>query len=222
MEYNVFVIEDPFSAFEASHPDLISISSIGHVKHAHDVEEEERASLRTMLRATQVAPGLYVGGAGDAPEYENPHGWSLVVRVGTGLEWPDAMRLYGVSRFLEEVEGGVVSELVDGKEDGRPPQEAPTSDQITSACTQFCRDQAEYSTLDCGLPWAQQTIIDRWINFLAWLQRKAEPTTTTTTQAAARLHRGSSTPSTTTPTTDASNATRSNWAKKILVYSDDG
>lgn len=157
--YNVFIVEDPFDAFERHYPSLVAAGSDGQVRSAVDFEEDERNLLQVLTRASEIAPNVFVrigrdmwhnqeltlsdlaqlGGPGDIPhEYvqdgqvkvHNPAGYAVVIHAENGFDTADQTQLYRLSRCLDSLELQTTQALRKDKE----LVDREGSEVTTSAC----------------------------------------------------------------------------------------
>ncbi|OAQ35447.1 hypothetical protein K457DRAFT_27666, partial [Linnemannia elongata AG-77] len=67
-----FVLTDSFAAFEAKYPELVAISSSGrNTKNKVDFWEQEREQMSHLTRASEIAPGIWLGNSSDVPQQNN-------------------------------------------------------------------------------------------------------------------------------------------------------
>ncbi|GAA5866831.1 hypothetical protein JCM3774_001815 [Rhodotorula dairenensis] len=67
IEYNVYVITDPFSEFERHYPRLVSIDSHGFSRNRLNFFEREREEMRVLTAATEIGPNVWLGNTQDVP-----------------------------------------------------------------------------------------------------------------------------------------------------------
>ena len=70
LHYNVFVVTEPFSAFEASpeHAPLVAVTSTGaHTENYPDLAAREKEEMRSLTQASEILPGVYLGNSADVP-----------------------------------------------------------------------------------------------------------------------------------------------------------
>lgn len=60
VRYNVFVITDPFSAFERNHPELVAADSRGRAVQHTDFMAREKEEMRELTQATVIEKGVWV------------------------------------------------------------------------------------------------------------------------------------------------------------------
>lgn len=60
IEYQVFVVEDSFDAFERHFPSLVEVSGAGNARFSVDFDQTERDLLQALAQASEVAPGIWV------------------------------------------------------------------------------------------------------------------------------------------------------------------
>ncbi|KAF8941921.1 tyrosine/serine/threonine protein phosphatase pps1 [Haplosporangium gracile] len=67
-----FVLTDSFAAFEAKYPELVAISNAGrNTKNKVDFWEQEREQMSLLTRASEIAPGIWLGNSSDVPQQNN-------------------------------------------------------------------------------------------------------------------------------------------------------
>ncbi|KAF9551040.1 tyrosine/serine/threonine protein phosphatase pps1 [Mortierella hygrophila] len=67
-----FILTDSFAAFEAKYSELVAISSGGHnSKNKVDFWEQEREQMSLLTRASEIAPGIWLGNNSDVPQQNN-------------------------------------------------------------------------------------------------------------------------------------------------------
>lgn len=63
-----FVLTDTFAAFEAKYPELVAVSSMGKAsRYKVDFWEQEREQMALLTRASEIAPGIWLGNNSDVP-----------------------------------------------------------------------------------------------------------------------------------------------------------
>lgn len=67
VEYQVFVVVDPFEVFERRYPDLVAVSSHGFSRHRVDFFEREREEMRILTQASPIGEGVWLGNTQDVP-----------------------------------------------------------------------------------------------------------------------------------------------------------
>ncbi|KAF9141511.1 tyrosine/serine/threonine protein phosphatase pps1 [Linnemannia schmuckeri] len=67
-----FILTDSFAAFEAKYPELVAISNAGrNTKNKVDFWEQEREQMSLLTRASEIAPGIWLGNSSDVPQQNN-------------------------------------------------------------------------------------------------------------------------------------------------------
>ncbi|KAL7414584.1 hypothetical protein BDY24DRAFT_414300 [Mrakia frigida] len=107
VRYNVFLVTDPFSAFENSFPELVAVDSQGVPRSKIDLFQKEAYETAELSKAQEVSPGFWMGNSFDCPmmraveedgemlvsEELNPNGLDICIEAFDQAEMPDAMRL---------------------------------------------------------------------------------------------------------------------------------
>ena len=89
--YNVFIVTDPFSAFERDFPDLVGVTSDGVPVNHISFPDREMQEMQELTHATEIYPGVWVGNSADVPLWEhgdpeapfnaasNPNGYDICI-----------------------------------------------------------------------------------------------------------------------------------------------
>ncbi|SNX82372.1 related to protein tyrosine phosphatase PPS1 [Melanopsichium pennsylvanicum] len=67
LQYNVFVVTEPFGTFEKRFPSLVSVDSNGFDRNRVDFIDREREEMERMTRATEIHDNVWLGCTADAP-----------------------------------------------------------------------------------------------------------------------------------------------------------
>ncbi|KAF9115072.1 tyrosine/serine/threonine protein phosphatase pps1 [Mortierella sp. AM989] len=82
-----FVLTDTFAAFEAKYPELVAVSSSGRAsRNKVDFWEQEREQMALLTRASEIAPGVWLGNNVDVPVV-NTGASSLATPVSPGTSF---------------------------------------------------------------------------------------------------------------------------------------
>ncbi|GAA5835894.1 hypothetical protein JCM9279_002135 [Rhodotorula babjevae] len=68
IRYNVFVVSDPFTAFERSFPKLVAIDSHGFSRNRLDFFNREREEMRVLTEKSEIGPNVWLGNTQDVPQ----------------------------------------------------------------------------------------------------------------------------------------------------------
>ncbi|KAI1316776.1 tyrosine/serine/threonine protein phosphatase pps1 [Mortierella claussenii] len=69
---HTFILRDTFSTLEMKYPDMIAVTSSGKAsKHRVDFWEQERQQMALLTRASEIAPGVWLGNNTDVPLINN-------------------------------------------------------------------------------------------------------------------------------------------------------
>ncbi|GAA5900034.1 hypothetical protein JCM8208_005572 [Rhodotorula glutinis] len=68
IRYNVFVVSDPFSAFERSFPKLVCIDSHGFPRNRLNFFDREREEMRVLTEKSEIGPNVWLGNTQDVPQ----------------------------------------------------------------------------------------------------------------------------------------------------------
>ena len=95
LQYNVFVISEPFTVIERECPQLVAINFSGAAVLHIDFAERERFEIRSLSRVSEVAPGFWLGPS----DVDDSH-FSLVLRASEEADPPQTSYLDDItSRF---------------------------------------------------------------------------------------------------------------------------
>uniref|UniRef100_V5EMP3 Protein tyrosine phosphatase n=1 Tax=Kalmanozyma brasiliensis (strain GHG001) TaxID=1365824 RepID=V5EMP3_KALBG len=75
LQYNVFVVTEPFPVFEERFPSLISIDSNGFDRNRVDFVDREREEMERMTQATEIHDNVWLGCTADAPGVPKRETW---------------------------------------------------------------------------------------------------------------------------------------------------
>ncbi|GAA5946181.1 hypothetical protein JCM10213_001632 [Rhodosporidiobolus nylandii] len=67
VRYNVFIVSDPFSAFERDFPRLVSIDSHGFSRNRLNFFEREKEEMRVLTQASEIGENVWLGNTQDVP-----------------------------------------------------------------------------------------------------------------------------------------------------------
>ncbi|CAG8620606.1 13292_t:CDS:2 [Dentiscutata erythropus] len=67
LEYEVFVIIEPFPLFEEEYPELVAIDSQGIIRNKIEFSEREREEMRTLTSASEISTNVWLGNTQDVP-----------------------------------------------------------------------------------------------------------------------------------------------------------
>ncbi|SCV74166.1 BQ2448_6598 [Microbotryum intermedium] len=68
IQYNVYVIAEPFVTFEQRYPTIVGIDSNGFVRNKLNFFEREREEMRVLTQASEILPNVWLGNAQDVPQ----------------------------------------------------------------------------------------------------------------------------------------------------------
>ncbi|CAG8806681.1 19689_t:CDS:2, partial [Dentiscutata erythropus] len=107
MEYEVFVIVDPFSYFEEEYPELVSIDSKGVIRNKINFLDREREEMKILTSASEISTNVWLGNTQDVPISsdldpadsaislidDNPHQFCVCIESHDLAEMPDETTL---------------------------------------------------------------------------------------------------------------------------------
>ncbi|GAA6002294.1 tyrosine/serine/threonine protein phosphatase PPS1 [Rhodotorula paludigena] len=111
IRYNVYIIADPFTAFEQAHPELVAIDSHGFARNKLDFFNREREEMRVLTEKSEIGENVWLGNTQDVPQsmsrgrpissdstsslYEdgNPYSFSICIEAHDGAALVDASLL---------------------------------------------------------------------------------------------------------------------------------
>lgn len=128
LRYNVFIVTEPFAAFQRIAPHLVAVNAHGTPQHRVDFVEREREEMQRLTAASPIDDNVWLGCTGDMPAFDdedgdaddlsdaenrqlNPHGFSICIECHDSADVPDARRLSHAAHFLDAVEATAVFEL---------------------------------------------------------------------------------------------------------------
>ncbi|KAF9928595.1 tyrosine/serine/threonine protein phosphatase pps1 [Linnemannia zychae] len=80
-----FILTDSFEAFEAKYPELVAITNTGKsTMNKVDFWEQEREQMSLLTRASEIAPGIWLGNTSDVPQQNSSNNSSLATPVSPG------------------------------------------------------------------------------------------------------------------------------------------
>ncbi|GAA5976901.1 hypothetical protein JCM10908_005669 [Rhodotorula pacifica] len=88
VEYNVYMIADPFTEFERHYPRLVSIDSHGFSRNRLNFFEREREEMRVLTAATEIGPNVWLGNTQDVPT-PKAHQRTLGAEDGSSINMDD-------------------------------------------------------------------------------------------------------------------------------------
>ncbi|CAG8616303.1 7314_t:CDS:2 [Ambispora leptoticha] len=117
IEYETFVIIDPFTVFEKDFPDLVAIDSHGVLCNKINFLDQEREEMRLLTEATEISRNVWLGNAADVPVLsendpadsaislidENPHQFSICIESHDVAELPTREALINVAEALDKL-----------------------------------------------------------------------------------------------------------------------
>ncbi|SGY47307.1 BQ5605_C001g00519 [Microbotryum silenes-dioicae] len=68
IQYNVYIIVDPFVTFEQRYPTIVGIDSNGFVRNKLNFFEREREEMRVLTQASEILHNVWLGNAQDVPQ----------------------------------------------------------------------------------------------------------------------------------------------------------
>ncbi|PWN41790.1 hypothetical protein IE81DRAFT_347978 [Ceraceosorus guamensis] len=157
LKYNVFVVTDPFLAFERSHQHLVAVDSKGIRRHHVEFSEREREEMQRLTAASEIDDHVWMGStadvplpkpenagpyqldgvdhAGRRPQESNPLGFAVCIEAHDGAEIPQPTKLSYASHLLDSMEATAAFEhdskqaLRDLEEDDALEAPAPAAER---------------------------------------------------------------------------------------------
>ncbi|KAF0530561.1 Dual specificity protein phosphatase PPS1 [Gigaspora margarita] len=120
LEYEVFVIIEPFSIFEEEYPELVAIDSQGNVRNKIDFSNREREEMQTLTAASEISTNVWLGNTQDVPFSngldpldpadsaislidDNPHQFCVCIESHDIAETPDKDTLCFITEQLAQI-----------------------------------------------------------------------------------------------------------------------
>ncbi|CAG8448545.1 14285_t:CDS:2 [Cetraspora pellucida] len=120
LEYEVFVIIEPFSLFEEEYPELVAIDSQGIIRNKIDFSEQEREEMRILTSASEISTNVWLGNTQDVPVSngldplnpadsaislidDNPHQFCVCIESHDIAEIPDKDTLCFITEQLAQI-----------------------------------------------------------------------------------------------------------------------
>ncbi|CAG8562648.1 496_t:CDS:2 [Paraglomus occultum] len=114
IEYETFVIIEPFSYFEKEFPDLVSIDSQGFIRNKINFLEQEREEMRLLTAALEISTNVWLGNSQDVPVLkecdpadsttslldDNPYQFSICIEAHDVADMPTSSDLSIASSTL--------------------------------------------------------------------------------------------------------------------------
>ncbi|KAF9980078.1 tyrosine/serine/threonine protein phosphatase pps1 [Mortierella antarctica] len=145
------VLIDTFAAFEAKYPEMVSISGTGKVgKNKVDFWEQEREQMSLLTRASEIAPGIWLGNNLDVP-LTNTGANSLATPVSPGSSFSSYFfpPLASIPNTLDQDKSSAIPNTPPPDESEYPPLTPPSfndhSNFQPSICVE-CRSGANFPT----------------------------------------------------------------------------
>ncbi|GAA5948555.1 hypothetical protein JCM3765_004923 [Sporobolomyces pararoseus] len=67
LDYNVYIISQPFSVFENEYPKLVAFDAHGFARNHVNFFDREKEEMRTLTAASEIAPNVWLGNSQDVP-----------------------------------------------------------------------------------------------------------------------------------------------------------
>ncbi|CAG8564283.1 6719_t:CDS:2, partial [Scutellospora calospora] len=120
LEYEVFVIVEPFSIFEEEYPELVAVDSQGIIRNKIDFSEQEREEMRILTSASEISTNVWLGNTQDVPVPsgldpsdpsdsaislidDNPHQFCVCIESHDIAEMPDKDTLCFITEQLAQI-----------------------------------------------------------------------------------------------------------------------
>ncbi|CAG8591254.1 1243_t:CDS:2 [Ambispora gerdemannii] len=117
IEYETFVIIEPFAVFEKDFSDLVAIDSQGVMCNKINFLDQEREEMRLLTEATEISRNVWLGNAADVPVInendpsdsaislidDNPHQFSICIEAHDVAELPTREVLISVAEALDKL-----------------------------------------------------------------------------------------------------------------------
>ncbi|GAA5935872.1 tyrosine/serine/threonine protein phosphatase PPS1 [Sporobolomyces koalae] len=68
LEYNVFIISEPFSVFEAQHPELVALDASGFPRNYVNFFDREKHEMSALTQASLIGQNVWLGNTADVPK----------------------------------------------------------------------------------------------------------------------------------------------------------
>lgn len=123
LRYNVFVVTEPWQAFEKDYPNLVAVDSQGYTRNRVDFVDREREEMQRLTTASAIDDNVWLGCSADVPssreddhsssssmqedgdssteENSNPNNFAVCIECHDAAEVPDANRLEQATGFLD-------------------------------------------------------------------------------------------------------------------------
>ncbi|EPQ31721.1 uncharacterized protein PFL1_01054 [Pseudozyma flocculosa PF-1] len=127
LRYNVFVVTDPFDAFERCCPELVAVDGCGFSRNRVDFVDREREEMQRLTAASEIDDNVWLGCTGDLPglpgsdctddepltpdEEGNPHCFAVCIEAHDAAASPNKARLAHANHFLDAIEATALFEV---------------------------------------------------------------------------------------------------------------
>ncbi|KAF9952357.1 tyrosine/serine/threonine protein phosphatase pps1, partial [Mortierella alpina] len=145
------VLIDTFAAFEAKYPEMVSISSTGKMgRNKVDFWEQEREQMSLLTRASEIAPGIWLGNNSDVP-LTNTGANPLATPVSPGSSFSSYFfsPLASIPNTLSQEKSSAIPNTPPPDESEYPPLTPPSFNDHAnfqpSICVE-CRSGANFPT----------------------------------------------------------------------------
>ncbi|KAF9286747.1 tyrosine/serine/threonine protein phosphatase pps1 [Mortierella alpina] len=146
------VLIDTFAAFEAKYPEMVSISGTGKVgRNKVDFWEQEREQMSLLTRASEIAPGIWLGNNSDVP-HANAGANSLATPVSPGSSFSSYFfsPLASIPSTLSQEKSSAIPNTPPPDESEYPPLTPPSFNDHAnfqpSICIE-CRSGTNFPTM---------------------------------------------------------------------------
>ncbi|CAO1618036.1 unnamed protein product [Sympodiomycopsis kandeliae] len=120
LRYNVFIVTEPFEAFENNHPHLVAVDGAGVSRNRVDFIDREREEMQRLTAAAPIDDNVWLGCTGDIPslmessntqedsplqwsQENNPNGFAVCIELHEQGEVPDIKKLSQANEYLDTI-----------------------------------------------------------------------------------------------------------------------
>ncbi|GAA6061410.1 hypothetical protein JCM10212_004468 [Sporobolomyces blumeae] len=194
LEYNVYVIAEPFSVFESSYLKLVAIDSLGFARNRLNFFEREKEEMRVLTQASEIGENVWLGNTQDVPlaakrsrhlssdstssllDDGNPHSFAVCVECHDNAPLLSSELLGQVERELDVLqEQGQAFEEVRRLLDGEAVVEAKTT-VLRPQVEDIMHFESLSSPIALGSSnRARTAYVNKVVDLACWIRDQANP-----------------------------------------------